>query len=134
MGYIIAPFIVGMICATIYGLFELFARRRERIAIIEKLAEGKTFGQIEGKIDLSFGRSYSFWGLRLGFLMLGLGVGLILGTSISDRVVGFSGDISWRMREIQDVIYGGSVLLCGGFGLLIAFLIEMFGFKKKRLD
>lgn len=132
MGYIIAPFIVGMICATIYGLFELFARRKERIAIIEKLAEGKTFGQIEGKIDLSFNRSYSFWGLRGGCLMLGLGVGLILGITITDRTLGLSGDIGWRMREIQDVIYGGSVLLCGGIGLLLAFLIEMFCFKNRK--
>ena len=104
MGYIIAPFIVGMICATIYGLFELFARRKERIAIIEKLAEGKTFGQIEGKIDLSFNRSYSFWGLRGGCLMLGLGVGLILGITNTDRTLGLYGDIGWRMREIKDVI------------------------------
>lgn len=134
MGYIVAPFIIGIICATIYGLFELFARRRERIAIIEKLAEGKTFGQIEGKIDLSFGRSYSFWGLRGGCLMLGLGFGLILGIYIADQVVGFSGDVTYRMIEIQEVIYGGSILLCGGLGLLVAFLIEVLCFRKKRLD
>lgn len=132
MGYIIAPFIVGIISATIYGLFELFARRKERLAIVEKLSEGKTFGQIEGKIDLSFGRSYSLWGLRGGCLMLGLGIGLIVGTFIVDQFIGFSGDVSYRMREIQEVIYGGSVLLCGGFGLLIAFVLEMTCFKKKN--
>lgn len=134
MGYIIAPFIVGIICATIYGLFELFARRRERLAIIEKLAEGRTFGQIEGKFDLSFGKSYSYWGLRGGFLMLGMGIGLILGTIMVSEWVGFSDEITYRMRNIQEVIYGGSVLLCGGLGLLIAFLIEVLCLKKKKLD
>ena len=134
MGYIIAPFIVGIICATIYGLFELFARRRERIAVIEKLAEGKTFGQIEGKFDFSFGRSYSYWGLRGGCLMLGMGIGLILGTIIVNNMVGFNDEVSCRLREIQEVIYGGSVLLCGGLGLLIAFLVEVLCLKKKKCN
>ena len=41
------PLIMGIICAGIYGLFELFVRRKERLAIIEKIGErldGSAFG------------------------------------------------------------------------------------------
>lgn len=66
--------------------------------------------------------------------MLGMGIGLILGTIMVSEWVGFSDEITYRMRNIQEVIYGGSVLLCGGLGLLIAFLIEVLCLKKKKLD
>lgn len=134
MSYIAAIFIVGIICITIYGLFELFARRRERIAIIEKLGEGKTFGQIEGKFKLSFGKSYSFMALRGACLMLGLGLGLLVGIALSYEMLGGTGDMNYTTREAQGVIYGGSVLLCGGLGLLVAFLLEITCLKKKMED
>ena len=36
MDFISVPLVVGIVCAGIYGLFELFVRKRERLAIIEK--------------------------------------------------------------------------------------------------
>ena len=36
MDFISVPLVVGIVCAGIYGLFELFVRRRERLAIIER--------------------------------------------------------------------------------------------------
>lgn len=39
MDFITAPLIVGIITLGIYKLFELFACRRERITLIEKLGE-----------------------------------------------------------------------------------------------
>ena len=37
MDFISVPLVVGIVCAGIYGLFELFVRKRERLAIIEKI-------------------------------------------------------------------------------------------------
>ena len=34
MSFISVPLVVGIICAGIYGLFELFVRKKERLAII----------------------------------------------------------------------------------------------------
>ena len=39
MEFIKAPLIIGIVCAAIYGLFELFVRKKERLAIIEKIGD-----------------------------------------------------------------------------------------------
>ena len=47
LDFLMVPLVVGIICAGIYGLFELFVRRKERLAIIEKIGENRdklTFG------------------------------------------------------------------------------------------
>lgn len=131
LDFLIPPIIVGMICATIYGLFELFARRGERMAFIEKLAEIKSLGQIEGKIDFTFGKSFSSWALRGGCLLIGLGLGIIAGfVFVSATLKG--GDITPYIDRMEKSVYGGCVLLFGGLGLLIAFLLEIKYFGKKE--
>ena len=54
MNFITAPLIVGIITLGIYKLFELFACRRERITLIEKLGEkmSQTDLELNGKICL----------------------------------------------------------------------------------
>ena len=37
MDFIVVPLTTGIVFAAIYGLFELFVRRKERLAIIEKM-------------------------------------------------------------------------------------------------
>ncbi|MFR3330842.1 MAG: DUF6249 domain-containing protein [Odoribacter splanchnicus] len=130
MNDLTAPIIVGIICATIYGLFELFARRRERITLIEKLVEIKSMGQIEGKIDFSFGRSFSCWGLRGGCLLIGLGLGIIVAYFLQITTM-HGGDIGIEIADRKQVIYSGCVLFFGGLGLLIAFILEYKYFRKK---
>jgi len=134
MEFIMAPLIVGIVILGIYKLFELFARRKERMSIIEKLGD---------KFDpsmLDFGsltqarqkNNYSFGTLKVACLLLGVGLGLLVGFFISLNVFGTSSLISndWANREIGSVIYGASVLLFGGLGLLIAFLVELKNTKK----
>jgi hypothetical protein len=41
-------------------------------------------------------------------------------------------DNSWAARETKSIIYGSSVLLFGGLGLLIAFLLEQRIGKNKH--
>lgn len=135
-GIIIVSIMTITICSTVYGLFDLLVRRKERLAIIEKLSEGKDFGQINGKIDFSFGNnSFSFWALRCGCLLVGLGLGLIVGFYLSSTALGdFGGDVTPRSAEIAGVVYGGSLLLFGGLGLLLAFILETKYDKKKEKE
>ena len=79
MDFITAPLIVGIITLGIYKLFELFACRRERITLIEKLGEkmSQTDLELNGKICLpDFNRpQLSFGALKGGCLLLGVGLG-----------------------------------------------------------
>ena len=126
MDFIMVPLIMGIITLGIYKLFELFACRRERMAIIEKLGD---------KISLPIYNHYSFSTLKGGCLMLGIGLGLLIGfficaSAIPDYLA--TSDLSWNARQIVGIVYGSSVLLFGGAGLITAFLIENKMNKKKE--
>ena len=140
MDFITAPLIVGIITLGIYKLFELFACRRERITLIEKLGEkmSQTDLELNGKICLpDFNRpQLSFGALKGGCLFLGVGLGLLVGFILS--YVSFSPYDLDRLdrgytREMVGVIYGSCTLLFGGAGLVASFLIEQnFAAKKKE--
>ena len=140
MDFITAPLIVGIITLGIYKLFELFACRRERITLIEKLGEkmSQTDLELHGKICLpDFNRpQLSFGALKGGCLLLGVGLGLLVGFILS--YVSFSPYDLDRLdrgytREMVGVIYGSCTLLFGGAGLVASFLIEQnFAAKKKE--
>ena len=128
MDFITAPLIVGIITLGIYKLFELFACRRERITLIEKLGEkmSQTDLELNGKICLpDFNRP------QLSFGGLGLLVGFIL------SYVSFSPYVLDRLdrgytREMVGAIYGSCTLLFGGAGLVASFLIEQNLAAKKK--
>lgn len=131
MDFIMVPLIIGIITAGIYGLFELFARRKERLAIIEKIGDKLDASAFEGKLGLpSYIRNFSFNALKIGSLMTGIGLGLLIGYFINYGMGNlFSND--WGNREVAGLVYGASVLLFGGISLLVAFLIELKIAKKK---
>lgn len=52
MNFIMIPLIIGIICAGIYGLFELFVRKKERLAIIEKIGDKLDPSAFDAKIGL----------------------------------------------------------------------------------
>ncbi|MDR2969234.1 MAG: hypothetical protein LBV32_06470 [Tannerellaceae bacterium] len=128
MEFIMAPLIVGIVTAGIYGLFELFARRKERLAIIEKIGDKLDASSFDGKLGLpDYMRKFSFSALKVGSLMAGIGLGLLVGFFISAIWLdsGHTPGDNWIEREFVGVIYGASVLLFGGISLLLAFVIEM---------
>lgn len=79
MDFIMVPLIMGIITLGIYKLFELFACRRERMAIIEKLGDKISAADWKGKFSLPIYNHYSFSTLKGGCLMLGIGLGLLIG-------------------------------------------------------
>ncbi len=117
---LVPPIIVLGIAYAIYKLVELFARRKERMAIIEKLSTS------DGKIvPLDITKWFSppapaSWALRLGLLLTGLGLGL-----------GLAVIMRYYMGEVPggDALYFALMLLFGGLGLVIAYLIEQ---KQKK--
>ncbi|WP_080905522.1 DUF6249 domain-containing protein [Parabacteroides sp. Marseille-P3160] len=131
MDFIMVPLILGITCAAIYGIFELFVRRKERMAIIEKLGDKIKSADLNGKIELpSFGRKFSFGALKAGCLLAGIGLGLLVGFIISTSIISSYQNDGWYRGELMSTAYGASVLLFGGIGLLIAFVIEIKMGKK----
>jgi hypothetical protein len=130
MDFIIAPLVTGIIFYFTYMTFELFARRKERMLLIEKMGQNLT------PIDPSILKSQlqtllptfskkSFIALRFGCLFVGIGLGLLVGLyiclSIKDSGIG---DTRWEMDSFFAVAYGASVLFFGGMGLVVSHIIE----------
>lgn len=130
--FIVPPLVVGICVYGIYKLFELYARRRERIMLIEKLGSVPS----ENLSLPSFGnlRLSSYGALKGGCLLVGLGLGLLLGYIIcAATITNYVQNLgSWENKEISSIIYGACVLLFGGIGLLTAFIIELNLEKKKK--
>lgn len=138
MDFIIAPLIVAIVTLGIYKLFELFVCKKERLTMIEKLGDKLNNGDIISNLslNLNYSRSkFSFGSLKGGCLMLGIGLGLLLGFFIcicSIPNYAYNGNFSWEMRQAISIIYGACVLLFGGAGLLVAFLLEIKLNKKEK--
>ncbi|GHT43831.1 hypothetical protein FACS1894181_13860 [Bacteroidia bacterium] len=137
--FISIPVVVGICVAGTYGLFELFARRKERLMLIEKLSDRLDASAIEGKLRLpSFRPRFSFSALKGGCLLTGVGLGLLVGFLInvmllSSGIVSRSGEYyDHYMRGYTEAAYGASVLLFGGIGLILAFVIELKMSKKEK--
>lgn len=133
MDFIMVPLIVGTITLGIYKLFELFARRKERMTIIEKLGDKfdpSMLGIKNTLPQMSMGNT-TFGTLKIACLLLGIGLGLLVGFLIISVTLGYANQSNHiNYYDTSGVIYGASVLLFGGLGLLVAFLIELKHSKK----
>ncbi|MCC8170727.1 MAG: hypothetical protein LIP00_02880 [Parabacteroides sp.] len=136
--FLMPPLVIGLICAGIYGLFELFVRRPERMALIEKLGDKLGTPELRSKSYLPRygGLCFSFSALKGGLLMTGIGLGLLVGFFImTNTVPNYPNNEHWgAMDRLGSIVYGASVLLFGGIGLIVAFVIEMKLSSKKNDD
>jgi len=127
MEFIAVPLVVWICVSGVYGLFELYARRKERLAIIEKMGNNFDSTHLGGKLNIFNVSEKSFSSLKVGCLLAGLGFGLLVGLLISTVLVTNQpqfGNEHWRIDRYFETAYGASVLLFGGIGLLISFVIE----------
>lgn len=112
-----------------YSLFELYARRKERMFLYERLGDRLGSEAFKGKIELPLfaGSSIpffpSFSGLKFGCLLVGVGLGLIVGMILDVTMVLPLGN-EWQFQKISGIAYGAPVLFFGGLGLIISFLVE----------
>ena len=119
--FIMVPLVCGIFVLGFYKLFELFICKKERLLIIEKMGEKFTPDMLEHKLNFSSIGNMSFSALKFGCLFMGFGLGLLAAFAIHYNFE----DFLFKKWEIQTTVYGASVLLFGGLGLLIAFLIEL---------
>ncbi len=146
MDFITIPLVVGMITLGIYKLFELFVRKRERLTLIEKMSDKIEVATIENQFTFPAQTSIKpFGSLKAGCLLIGIGLGLMVGFFISMFAFGnysllsvsfIPGAIDWdkvnQVKEMVGIVYGASVFIFGGIGLLVAFLLEMKYTAKNR--
>jgi len=136
MDFITVPLVVGIITLGIYKLFELFARKKERLSIIEKLGDKLDISVMQQKVSLPVRveGQFNFGTLKVASLLLGVGLGLLIGYFICIySVAGYhSQEWNYTVSQSVGVVYGASVLLFGGLGLLVAFLVELHYSKKKE--
>jgi hypothetical protein len=127
--------IVGFVVLGIYRLFELFARRKERLAIIEKLEHIKS---LDTKVDLNlslFQKPENFsWALRVSLLLMGVGIGLVVAYFIEMASINHMMEYykNWNFRNKIEVVYFASVAIFGGIGLLAAYFIEQKQKQKEK--
>ena len=121
LDFIMVPLVCGIFVLGFYKLFELFICKKERLLIIEKMGEKFTPDMLEHKLNFSSIGNLSFSALKFGCLFMGFGLGLLAAFAIHYNFE----DFLFKKWEIQTTVYGASVLLFGGLGLLIAFLIEL---------
>ena len=128
MSNLVPIFIVGFIVVGIYRIFELFARRKERMAIIERL--GEQIKLSEANVDLSlplFQKSEGNWALKISLLLIGIGIGLVAAYCFELATYGvkftYNNPTGYYKYKVE-VVYLACVAIFGGLGLLSAYLIE----------
>ena len=104
-------FIVGIaFFAVVYGIFHLYVRRKERLALIEK---GQTAAIFNSEANVSPS-------LKYGIFFIGIAIGFLMGEILSEYT------------HLQDeVAYISMIFLFGGIGLLVYYFIAR---KHKRTD
>jgi|GEM_PF-167016 len=103
--------ITGMVFGTIYGIFYLFIRRRERLTMMEKGVDASMF--------VSDTKSFNKSTLKFGMLFIGIGVGVLFGNILA---------VNSALHE--EVAYFSMIFLFGGFALVANYLIEKSESKK----
>jgi hypothetical protein len=95
--------ITAIVFAAIYGILQLFVRRKERQMIIEK---GTNLPEL--KSDLP-----TFSGLKFGLFFIGIGIGVLIGSIIAATTT-----------LEKEVAYFSMIFLFGGLALVISHLVE----------
>lgn len=129
MNFIMIPLIFGIVTLGIYKLFELFVCKKERLLIIEKLSEKFSPDMVDSKIKFPTIGGLSFSALKFGCLFMGIGLGLLVGFLIISFYTIGKVDVDSYWGHRGEFIYAASVLLFGGLGLIVAFIVEL---KQKK--
>ena len=126
MDWITAPLICAVIFGCIYKVVELFVHKRERLMLINKLTE---ISNVDFKGINLYNSGNKFTGLRIGWLLLGVGCGFLLGFLIN--MMATEGHYAteygnaWSYHHaIGGIVYVACICICGGIGLLLSYRAE----------
>lgn len=132
--FISVPLVFLIVAFFLYKFFELIICRKERRMIIERMdpASLLDYAKISG-LRVGGGvpsesprpRHAAAWPLRIGAVLVGLGLGAVVG-----RILAANLCLNENYYSNTDIYYSntdivaGCVLFMGGLGLLIAFIVE----------
>lgn len=122
----------------VYRLFELFVRRKERMAIIEKLSQidpGVPNSNL--KLSIFTESNGSTWAIRIGLLLLGIGLGVATATIAELAIVAPYEPDSQLYHQYRNTIvalYPACAAMFGGLGLVFAYFIEKKQEEKRRKE
>ncbi len=128
---IIMPLVFLIVAFFLYKFFELIICRKERRMIIERMdpASLLDYAKISG-LRVGGGvpsesprpRHAAAWPLRIGAVLVGLGLGAVGGRILAANLCSNGSNIDIYYSNTD--IVAGCVLFMGGLGLLIAFIVE----------
>ena len=113
-----------IVFGAIYKVVELFVRKRERLMLISKLTE---ISNVDFKGIKLYSSGNKFTALRVGCLMLGVGLGFLVGFFLN--LMASQGEYErlyeWQYNnKIGGIIYVACICIFGGIGLLISYFAE----------
>ena len=105
-----------IVFGTIYKLAELFVRKRERLMLISKLTE---ISNVDFKGINLYSSGNKFTALRVGWLMLGVGMGFLAGFLVSMMATygqyAYDFDSVWHFHHnVASVVYIACICIFGG--------------------
>jgi len=126
MDWITAPLICAIIFGCVYKVVELFARKRERLMLINKITE---ISNTDFKGINLYSSGNKFMALRIGWLMLGVGCGFLFGflinwTATNGKYATEFGNAWSYHNAVGSIVYVACICICGGIGLLLSYKAE----------
>ena len=118
------PLNCAIVFGCIYKVVELFVHKRERLMLISKITE---LSNVDFKGINFYSSGNKFTALRVGWLLMGVGLGFFVGFFLN--LMTASGRLDtltdWEFRDhIGGIIYVSCVSFFGGIGLLISYYTE----------
>jgi hypothetical protein len=116
-----AIFVVGFLTLGMYKIIELFVRKKERLAVIEKLASLPLESAEPVRVPniLYEKQDSGSWPLRISLLLIGIGLGCLCAFFL--QMYYSSNSLTWNQKHMLEF---ASLAFFGGIGLFVAFLIE----------
>ena len=128
MSELVPIFVVWTVFYYTYKLIGLYARRKERLLMIEKMNAVGDVG-----IDDKELFAHSFTALRVNCLLIGVKIRLLIKVIIQTMLVNAGYDMNqWADRKLFEISLTACVLLFGGLGLLVSYPLERKFFPPQK--
>lgn len=124
MDWIMIPLNCLIVFGAIYKVVELFVRKRERLMLISKLTE---ISNVDFKGIKFYSSGNKFTALRVGCLMLGVGLGFLIGFFLNFVITegNYEEFCNWQYYDkVGGIIYVACICIFGGIGLLVSYCTE----------